>query len=203
MKWFAADLHLGHKNIIDYCDRPFRAADGQMDTMEMKHALIENFRSVIRPGDELYVLGDLSFDLDEAVSFLQWVPGQKFMIWGNHDPKRGKDRQRLAEEFVKTGDILETSLQDGTKIVMCHYPMLRWNRGHFGSWMLHGHTHGECTYPDSELRILDVGVDVGGHDNLSGVQHRSYFPWSEDEISRYMAKRRVFEHHYHPSGRDE
>jgi calcineurin-like phosphoesterase family protein len=22
--WFTADLHLGHRNIIDYCNRPFR-----------------------------------------------------------------------------------------------------------------------------------------------------------------------------------
>lgn len=25
--WFTADLHLGHRNIIDYCDRPFADVD--------------------------------------------------------------------------------------------------------------------------------------------------------------------------------
>lgn len=194
MKYFTADLHIGHKNIIEYCGRPFRTADGQPDSDAMRRQFIENFRSVLRPGDELYVLGDLSFQLDEAIAFLQHIPGQKFMIWGNHDPQ-GKDRAVLEKMFVKTGELYEAKLKNGTRAIMCHYPMLRWNKGHFGSYMLHGHTHGECKYPPDPMRILDVGVDV--EFQIGPFWHAKYFPVSEDEIIRYMADKPEVKHHYY------
>jgi len=195
MKYFTADLHIGHANIIKYCDRPF-LKDGKPDIHRMKQQLIDNFRNVIKPGDELYILGDLSFDLDEALSFLNWVPGQKFIVWGNHDPRKTKDRAVLQKECVKTGDILETTLASGKQVVMCHYPMLRWNKAHFGSFMLHGHTHGNCKYPQN-MRILDVGVDN------EFVLHPKYFPVSEEEINRYMKTVPWIEHHYFDESKRE
>jgi len=195
MKWFAADLHIGHKNIIDYCDRPFRTADGQLDTSAMTEQFIKNFNEVVKPGDELYILGDLSFELVEARSFLRAIPGQKFMIWGNHDPKR-KERQELEGMFVKAADIMDIKLSDGERAVLCHYPMLQWNKGHHGSYMLHGHTHGLCKYPGNQMRILDVGVDVGHAFDIDVAHdHRKYYPWSEKEITRYMTGREKFKHH--------
>jgi len=39
--WFTADLHLGHRNIIEYCNRPFADVD------EMNRALIANWNQVV------------------------------------------------------------------------------------------------------------------------------------------------------------
>lgn len=182
-RWFTADLHLGHKNIIkpDYCDRPFATIE------ENDLELARRWDAVVKPEDEVYILGDLCFNVRQAEAFLENRPGQKIMIWGNHDPKKAGERARLAPRFVKTGDILETKdpVTD-TKIVMCHYPMLRWNKAHFGSWMLHGHTHGGLIYP-MQAKIMDVGVDADG----SG-----YFPVSLDVVRAHMAARPLVEHHY-------
>ena len=183
MKYFTADLHLGHANIIKYCDRPFK------DANHMDQQIIENFQSVVKPGDELYILGDLSFDVEKALHFLRFVHCQHFIVWGNHDPKKAKDREVLQKMCVKTADLMEVKLASGTQAVMCHYPLLRWNTAHFGSFMLHGHTHGGCKYPEN-MRILDVGVD---HEF---VMHPKYFPISEEEIGRYMTKVPWIEHHY-------
>jgi calcineurin-like phosphoesterase family protein len=199
-KFFSADLHLGHKNIIDFCDRPFTTLDGHPDTDAMFKMFVRNFNAVMKPGDELYILGDLAFDWKMAREFLRAVPGQKFMIWGNHDPKRNADRDQLADLIQVGKDIMETGLSDGTKVVMCHYPMLRWNKGHFGSVMLHGHTHGGCTYP-YPMRILDVGVDsVAG---VNRTDHQKYFPWSERQIIECMRDVPQLKHHYYPEGKDE
>lgn len=191
MRWFTSDLHLGHKNIIEYCSRPFRTLDGQPDAAAMTEQFVKNFREVMKPGDELYVLGDLAFDVTEARSFLRAIPGQKHIVWGNHDPKKERERDQLADTVQTMRDIREVTLKNGTKAVLCHYPMLRWNKGHFGSYMLHGHTHGELQYPDVLMRIMDVGVDTGD------PFHRRYYPWSEDEIIERMDNRRAFEHHYY------
>jgi hypothetical protein len=31
--WFTADLHLGHRNIVDYCNRPFRDVEAMNDAL--------------------------------------------------------------------------------------------------------------------------------------------------------------------------
>lgn len=192
MKYFTADLHLGHANIIKYCNRPFAT------TEEMDHAIRQNFINTIKPGDELYILGDISFDVERAREFLLWVPGQKFIVWGNHDPKKTKDRETLARECVKTADIMEVKLASGKQAVLCHYPMLRWNKAHFGSFMLHGHTHGGCKYPEN-MRIMDVGVDTG-YVEPGSIWHDKYFPVSEQEIDLYMKRVPWVQHHYFREG---
>ena len=188
MKWFTADLHIGHKNIITFCERPFTRADGQPDVDLMRQELGLRWDRVVKPGDEVYILGDLAFDADVAVDFLKNRPGQKFMVWGNHDPRHSKDRKKLLPCFVKAGDVLEVHGPDNTHIVCCHYPMLRWNRGHFGSWMLHGHTHGSLTGTllEPPLRLVDVGVDVW-----------NYAPVSFDELKASLSLIPPPGHHYH------
>jgi calcineurin-like phosphoesterase family protein len=50
--WFTADFHLGHSNIIRYCNRPFP------DTAEMDEAIIARLNASVKAEDELYYLGD-------------------------------------------------------------------------------------------------------------------------------------------------
>ena len=49
---WTADLHLGHGNIIKYCNRPFR------DAHHMNTTLIANINSRAKPGDKLIHVGD-------------------------------------------------------------------------------------------------------------------------------------------------
>lgn len=53
--YFTADLHLGHKNIIEYSNRPFHSIQ------EMDDCLINNWNNTINDSDEIYILGDLTF----------------------------------------------------------------------------------------------------------------------------------------------
>lgn len=50
--WFTSDFHLGHFNIIRYCNRPF------VDTQEMNAAILERMNASVKAGDVLYFLGD-------------------------------------------------------------------------------------------------------------------------------------------------
>ena len=49
-----SDLHLGHKKIINHCDRPFESVD------HMNKVIVNNWNKTIRPRDTVYFLGDLS-----------------------------------------------------------------------------------------------------------------------------------------------
>lgn len=44
MIFFTSDLHLGHKGIIEFCNRPFR------DTADMQNILIRNYNSIVGQG---------------------------------------------------------------------------------------------------------------------------------------------------------
>ena len=57
MMYFTSDLHLYHKNILNFCreTRPYA------DLTEMRHKLIDEINATCQANDTLYHLGDLYF----------------------------------------------------------------------------------------------------------------------------------------------
>lgn len=54
MKYFIADMHFNHENIIRYCNRPFENSN------EMNEYIIK-WNSVVTENDIVYHLGDVGF----------------------------------------------------------------------------------------------------------------------------------------------
>lgn len=78
--WFTSDLHFWHKNICKYCNRPFET------TEEMNQALINNWNSVVKEDDIVFVLGDMGFcGYDKLEPLMSQLNGKKYLIQGNHD----------------------------------------------------------------------------------------------------------------------
>lgn len=154
-KQFAtADLHLSHKNILNYCDRPFSSVE------EMNETLIKNWNATVEMFDFIYILGDFSFaDSENTRNFIKRLNGIKVFLLGSHD----KVVSNLAKEnFIKCEGYLKqikfTSKDFSARIAMCHYPLISWPSSFHGSILLYGHVHGRLTYP-SGVRAVDVGVD--------------------------------------------
>jgi calcineurin-like phosphoesterase family protein len=61
--WFTSDFHLGHFNIIRYCNRPFP------DTAGMNAAILERLNASVKQDDVLYFLGDFCMGGPKAVAF--------------------------------------------------------------------------------------------------------------------------------------
>lgn len=143
--FFTSDPHFGHSNIIQYCNRPFANAD------EMDKALIDNWNSVVGKDDHVYVLGDVSMG-NKVANYLRRLNGYKHLIVGNHD-----QNPKLEDGWTSIHDLHEIKVE-GQPIVLCHYPMVSWNRSHYGAWQLFGHHHGNLADDPTKLSI-DVGVD--------------------------------------------
>ena len=164
--WFTADLHLGHANIIKYCNRPFN------NVREMDNEIIKNFQTILKSGDTLFILGDLTWDENIARRFFTTFPDIKIhLILGNHD------LEKIAEYYCKSINKLATFNINNQTIVMCHFPMLTWDGSFGGSWLLYGHEHGRVQHFIEKTGILafDVGVDTN-----------HFMPVSFENLSKYM-----------------
>lgn len=136
----------------------------------MNETLISNWNSVVRPSDEVYHLGDFAYGQNDQVRKLRYrLKGKITLILGNHDYQNKV--QRIADAFTEVRD-LKTLKTDGKVIILCHYMMSRWDRSHYNSWHLFGHTH----YPeDITGKRYNVGVDIN-----------NYTPVSLDTITKIM-----------------
>jgi len=50
-----SDLHLGHENVVRFCDRPYS------DAVEMEIRITQEWNATVRDKDTIWVLGDFSF----------------------------------------------------------------------------------------------------------------------------------------------
>lgn len=150
--FFTSDTHFGHANVIKYSNRPFNNKD------EMDEAIIENWNNAVSDKDIIYHLGDFSFrDYNQTKNILRRLKGHKHFLFGNHDQvfKKNKD---LFGFFESVSDYKEIKWND-RKIVLIHYPLLTWNKGHHGAFHLHGHCHGSVNHLNRGTTRVDVGVD--------------------------------------------
>ena len=75
-----ADTHFWHKNIIDYCDRPFNSVE------EMNSTLIKNWNKTVTNNDIVIHLGDVGLGPKEKIApIVQSLKGRKILVMGNHD----------------------------------------------------------------------------------------------------------------------
>lgn len=167
--YFTSDHHFGHSAVLGYSKRPFASVE------EMDSSLITTWNAAISPKDVVYHLGDVSFHrANYTARILDALNGTIHLVRGNHD-KRLASKGEVARRFSSIQDYLEVNVGE-QKLVLCHYPFLTWNKGHHGSWHLHGHSHGNLTAIANTR--LDVGVDA-----------HAMRPWHFMEIVKALAGR--------------
>lgn len=103
MRWFTSDLHFNHLNVIKYCNRPFPHSEAGVQ--EMNETLIRNWNELVKPDDDVFVIGDFSLSRTPVELFTRQLVGRKHLVAGNHDwchpaNRKVKTPERLAE-FTK------------------------------------------------------------------------------------------------------
>jgi calcineurin-like phosphoesterase family protein len=181
--WFTGDQHFGHEKIIGYCGRPFGSVE------EMDRVMVERWNERVAEDDTVYHLGDFSLDGWHVVHhILHKLNGKIFILatpW-HHDKRwmstlmevpgfvcfsgSGKKVYTASPIVVLDFDKSELGIEnDGYPqgVVLCHYPFHTWDRKHYGSWHLYGHTHQKDPQFESdrfprtcETNALNVGVDA-------------------------------------------
>lgn len=163
--FFTSDTHFGHAFMAG--TRAFLSIE------EMDEELIANWNSRVSKGDRVYHCGDFAFhNREETLKIIRRLNGQIHLIKGNHD----KMLDRLAGEFTSYQDYKTVKIGD-QRIVLFHYAMRVWDRNHYGSWALYGHSHGNLA-DDPNALSMDVGVDTN-----------SLYPYSFEEVAVLMSRK--------------
>jgi len=176
-EFITADLHLGHTGLLKHGLRDFESTEA------MDKAIITNWNTTVSENAAVYILGDFSLSpKGKIIEYLKQLNGRKRLILGNHDRNIRGD---VLHYFEWIKDYYESKTEDGTKVVMFHYPLVTWNKSHYGSIHCHGHCHGSLS-PLPGKR-LDVGIDT----------HPEFRPYSFAEIQERINQLEVglFDHH--------
>lgn len=162
MHWFTSDWHISHEGILKI--RPFNTVK------EMNDCILGHFCTCVNPGDTVYYLGDMAFKkdvIDRTLIFIKKLRINFIFVKGNHD--------RLPD-YIKPKDILNKKI-NGQHITMCHFPMLSWEKSHYGAWMLHGHIHNKTLPKCYDAKRYNICVD-----------QNYYKPVNFDQIKKIMSK---------------
>lgn len=160
MNYYISDTHLGHYNIIRLCSRGFKTVE------EMDEVIINNWNSVVKDTDTVYIGGDFCFKSGkDPVEYLKRLNGHKVLCIGNHDKSLLKN-PAARKYFDYIGDII--NITDGDKrIVLCHYPMVEWDGFFRGTVHLYGHIHNNTQNATYDIvknipNCYNIGADVLG-----------------------------------------
>ncbi len=165
MIYFTSDQHFEHYNIINICNRPFS------NTADMNSRLVNGWNSVVSKNDVVYQLGDFTLKGKKyAEDFFSQLNGRIKVLsnpWHHDSDWITKTNDYISRsgykiELLPPMAVLEFPEYGGSgfsqAVVLCHYPLAQWDRKHYGSWHLHGHSHGKYIYPENDF-AYDVGVD--------------------------------------------
>lgn len=150
--YVTADLHFGHKRMAEVW-RGFKQIGSITPVEAMNLSIVDSWNALIKPRDEVYVLGDFSFmGRGRTEEIFNKLNGRKYLIRGNHDGSAVTN-----QAWENQWDFRRLKI-NGKSLYMMHYPMLTWPNAHKGTIHIHGHSHGNLQGPQSTR--MDVGIDA-------------------------------------------
>jgi calcineurin-like phosphoesterase family protein len=177
--FLTSDFHMGHSNIIRYCNRPFKNVE------EMDKVLIHNANSRIKDDDTVIHNGDFCFKNSpggkegeglpiHAKKYIEQLKGNWVFVRGNHD-RNNSVQTKIESLILKVGGIF---------INVCHKPddAIIENGQHYFPLNLVGHVHNNWVTRDickngKHSLLLNVGVD-----------NNKFYPYNFDEIKAMWDK---------------
>jgi len=158
--WLWADQHFGHKNIIDFSNRPY-------PNLELMHeCMILNHNEIVQPQDVCIWVGDISFlKADATNEILHQLNGYKILILGNHD-LQGSKVKKLHVNEIHLMKVIQVPIKDKMyDLVLTHYPMHNLPKKNVIN--IHGHEHVSFLYSASSAQHINVNCELHGYKPIS------------------------------------
>lgn len=185
--FFTSDMHIGHKNIIEYSHRPFTSVE------EMNEALIHNWNETVPEDGIVFDLGDFAIGGSKVWNdSLTRLKGKHYLIQGNHDMKNYRDGYSKYFELVTQQMYIQI---EDKSIYLNHFPYLCFGgayREQHNVWQLFGHVHTEKHMDGKDINRLhmlfptqyDVGVDNNEYKPVSYYKVKEIIEMQIQDIER-------------------
>ena len=155
-----SDLHIGHKNILKYCQRPFSLVE------EMTNFFINNWNSIITNNDRVFMLGDFCLTgKNKIVEVGRKLNGRKTLVWGNHESASLNTYYAAGFEMVSKYPILlnDTYILSHYPIPVCKYKNI------------HGHIHNKPLLFSNPENYFNVSVENINYTPINLTEIEAYF----------------------------
>lgn len=203
--FITSDLHLGHKAIIQYCNRPFDFTDKGIE--ESDDFLLAQYRDTVKENDMVIFLGNLTFKKNhkgqKMTEIITKLPGRKVLIKGNHDWYKDSFYRKCGflsvNRYLIFGDYF-----------LCHFPVtgkadfngrlmdeeyckfVKATRGFIGdktgfcTRIIHGHTHTQRVDEDDGITRYNCCVDYKPNHYAPVEFTKVKFPDLYTEVAAYF-----------------
>lgn len=203
--FITSDLHLGHKAIIQYCNRPFDFTEQGIE--ESDDFLLAQYRDTVKENDMVIFLGNLTFKKNhkgqKMTEIITKLPGRKVLIKGNHDWY--KDSFYRKSGFLSVNRYLIFG-----DYFLCHFPVtgkadfngrlmdeeyckfVKATRGFIGdktgfcTRIIHGHTHTQRVDEDDGITRYNCCVDYKPNHYAPVEFTKVKFPDLYTEVAAYF-----------------
>ena len=171
MVYYTADLHFGHKSVIEFDKRPF------INVEQMDKEIIRLWNSRVTDKDTVYIVGDFAYKNEQPEEwYLKQLKGYKHLIIGNHDTKLLKNNKALA--YFESVDKMMHVNDNGVHICLCHYPLAEWNGFYKGHSHIYGHIHNNVT--DDTYKFMQTRANAYN----AGCMLYGYIPVTFKELRK-------------------
>lgn len=136
-----SDLHFGHESMA--------IKRGFVNSIEHDQHIIDCWNSVVRKGDTVWILGDITMEKSQPYILLNQLKGFKKVILGNHD------KPQHVSELLKYVNLV-CGMFKLNGYMMSHAPIHSTELASYGM-NIHGHVH-ENTIDDS--RYINVSAEA-------------------------------------------
>ena len=158
MIYFSSDLHFNHNKDFIYAARGFSTIE------EMNLKIIAKFNSIVKPKDDLYLLGDTMLgDLESGINLFNCLTGNIHLIWGNHCTNNRQKAMSNCPNVVEVIGYAGMLKYNKYHFYLSHYPTLTSNYDddkplRVRQLCLAGHTHSKEKFED--CGSYNVAVDA-------------------------------------------
>lgn len=154
--WLTSDFHFGHDREFIWKARGFSSIN------EMNEAILTKYNTLVKPEDDVYVLGDLMLGNPYNIEYIKQLHGKLHIVLGNHDTNT---RAKMYCELANVVEVNYAMKLDYNKyhFYMSHFPTLTGNLEKESltqmTLNLYGHTHQKTNFYMDMPFLYHVGMD--------------------------------------------
>ena len=156
MIYFTSDFHFNHQKPFIYEPRGFSTPE------EMNDCIIQNFNSIVKFDDDVYVLGDLMLGGAErhqdGLDLISALNGKLHIVRGNHDSDKRWEGYKTLHNVVEMENSIYVK-HKGYHFYLSHYPSVTSNYDYdkpLKARLLNlcGHSHTQNPFTHSEIGYI-------------------------------------------------